>query len=579
MDRWITDSEPSLRYPIYTRANAGEVYPDPVAPLTGSLAMLEAGEAGWRDAYVRSGTFSYDEFERDRPNTIGCFGGYLYLNMSQTRIYGVRFPGLTPEQVDFQYFGEMPGIASYADEARPTDEKPEATERLQWWLDNYVFARDALPEIDDDRRQIDRLVAARPDFRDLAAQELADRARMFSPLYRRLFCRHIMISGASGVGTGTVAGVCQELGDLGMTMTLVAGIGGVDSAAPAQAMWELGRTVAASKELTEIFETGVPTVWDRLMSSRGGDAAAFLEALHDFLRDHESRGPNEWELRCPTWGTKAELVIAAVDRMRLADDAHSPAAHLKDRRTEADEAAAKVREMLAGNDQALAQFDAGLRAARLFLAARERTKTTIIKLVHEQRLAVRELGRRMVEAGHLETIEQIFMFTNEELDDFIERPEEYGAVAPERERQYLSLFELEPPFVLDARTGIPPLSEWPSRVRTSDEHASPGDVLAGIPGCPGKATGRARVVLDPGHPGALEPGDVLVAPITDPAWTPLFVPACAVIVDVGAQVSHAVIVSRELGIPCVVSVTGATRRIPDGATVTVDGTTGTVTVH
>jgi alkanesulfonate monooxygenase SsuD/methylene tetrahydromethanopterin reductase-like flavin-dependent oxidoreductase (luciferase family) len=68
-------------------------------------------------------------------------------------------------------------------------------------------------------------------------------------------------------------------------------------------------------------------------------------------------------------------------------------------------------------------------------------------------------------------------------------------------------------------------------------------------------------VLDPADPSALEPGDVLIAPITDPAWTPLFVPAAAVVVDVGAQVSHAVIVSRELGIPCVVSVTGATRRI------------------
>lgn len=71
---------------------------------------------------------------------------------------------------------------------------------------------------------------------------------------------------------------------------------------------------------------------------------------------------------------------------------------------------------------------------------------------------------------------------------------------------------------------------------------------------------------------------MLVAPITDPAWTPLFLPSAAVVVDVGALMSHAVIVSRELGIPCVVSVDGATRRIPDGALVEVDGTAGTVTV-
>jgi pyruvate,water dikinase len=71
---------------------------------------------------------------------------------------------------------------------------------------------------------------------------------------------------------------------------------------------------------------------------------------------------------------------------------------------------------------------------------------------------------------------------------------------------------------------------------------------------------------------------VLIAPLTDPAWTPLFVPVEAIVVDVGGQMSHAVIVSRELGRPCVVAATGATTRIPDGALVRVDGSAGTVTV-
>ena len=86
------------------------------------------------------------------------------------------------------------------------------------------------------------------------------------------------------------------------------------------------------------------------------------------------------------------------------------------------------------------------------------------------------------------------------------------------------------------------------------------------------------MVLDPGDPVGLGPGDVLVAPITDPSWTPLFLAAEAVVVDVGATMSHAVIVSRELGIPCVVSAVGATQRITDGALVEVDGSAGTVTV-
>lgn len=86
------------------------------------------------------------------------------------------------------------------------------------------------------------------------------------------------------------------------------------------------------------------------------------------------------------------------------------------------------------------------------------------------------------------------------------------------------------------------------------------------------------MVLDPADPGDLGPGDVLIAPITDPSWTPLFLAAEAVVVDVGAVMSHAVIVSRELGIPCVVSAVDATLSIPDGALIEVDGNNGTVRV-
>ena len=92
------------------------------------------------------------------------------------------------------------------------------------------------------------------------------------------------------------------------------------------------------------------------------------------------------------------------------------------------------------------------------------------------------------------------------------------------------------------------------------------------------ARGIARIVLDPSDEREFEAGYVLVAPNTDPSWTPLFMSAAAVVVDVGGQISHAVIVSRELGVPCVVSVTNATRRIPEGAMVEVDGDRGVVTV-
>jgi pyruvate,water dikinase len=85
-------------------------------------------------------------------------------------------------------------------------------------------------------------------------------------------------------------------------------------------------------------------------------------------------------------------------------------------------------------------------------------------------------------------------------------------------------------------------------------------------------------VVDPSDPPDLEPGDIIVAPLTDPAWTPLFMAVDGVVVNVGGQISHAVIVSRELGLPCVVSVPDATELIQDGTQIEVNGNTGQVTV-
>jgi pyruvate,water dikinase len=125
---------------------------------------------------------------------------------------------------------------------------------------------------------------------------------------------------------------------------------------------------------------------------------------------------------------------------------------------------------------------------------------------------------------------------------------------------------------------VPGIKQMEAAQASTLKRAAVGETLKGDGGSPGIVRGRARIVLDPADARGLNPGDILVAPLTDPAWTPLFLPAGAVVVNVGALMSHAVIVSRELGIPCVVAVQGATDRITDGAMLEVDGTAGTVTV-
>jgi pyruvate,water dikinase len=192
-------------------------------------------------------------------------------------------------------------------------------------------------------------------------------------------------------------------------------------------------------------------------------------------------------------------------------------------------------------------------------------------------MAFRELGRRHAAAGHLADPGHVFMLVDSEVEQFVADPASFGQILAQRHRAWLDLADLEPPYFI--RDGnVPPLAQYPRRGSSTATVAVEGDVIQGVPGCAGTYVGRATIVTDPADPGDLQPGDVMIAPLTDPAWTPLFMAAGAVVVNVGGQISHSIIVCRELGLPCVVSATDATVRIPNGAMVEVDGDTGTVTI-
>jgi rifampicin phosphotransferase len=571
-ERWITDWPVCERFSLYTRANAGEVMPDPASPLAWTLVWEPALLPGWLDAVLGIGFVTREELPRD--DVVGSFGSYLYINASVVRLFGVRGPGLTPEAIDHIYFGEHPDVPPYVPE--PWHESEAATARIGAWIGAVMSAED-LPELRVERDTAAVARANRPDLTTLSDEQLVARARSFLPLLRELFCRHIDITAGASIGPGVLAGVAEALNDPSMPMRLVSSVGDVDSAAPSQAMWEISRVVRASAALTKIFDdvaasgAGFDAIIEGVRASDDPKVATARKAFADLIEQYGSRGPNEWDIRSEVWETKPALVVALIDRMRHQGDDEAPFVRNAMRAADRTALTEHVEAALAAQPDVLAQFQAGLRSSHVYLAGRERSKTTIIRVLHEVRMAVRELGSRY---GY--SLSGITMLLADEMDAFLTDPSEFRARLASREQQYLELYDLDPPFIINKV--VPPLSQWARRSASTASAAVLGDVLTGVPGCPGVATGRARVILDPADPSALDPGDVLIAPITDPAWTPLFVPAAAVIVDVGAQVSHAVIVSRELGIPCVVSVTDATRRIPDGALVRVDGGTGTVTI-
>jgi rifampicin phosphotransferase len=571
----IINDKPSSRYQLYSRANVGEVFPDPISPLNATAGFLYNLEPGWRDAFVKCGVWDHDLYDQDVPhNPIICFDNYLYLNMSLMRLFGVRVPGFSPEAVDAQYFGDMPGIPSYESEARPGDVNPAYSEKAGVWLVHEVLGATNLDELDAERKTVENIVAERPDLTTLSEQGLIQRITGFDSIFRQLWCRHIEVSLKTGVGLGAVAQVAAAIGKPELALELVSGIGDVDSAQASRDMWPLGRMVAKSAHLRAAFEAGINGLMERLARDPDPSAVEFREAFQRFLARWGFRGPNEWELRCHTWGTRPEIALAAIDRLRFAADSDAPEASSQRLIAAREQATATVRAALAGAPEILAQFEGGLNAAHLFSRGRERSRMTAALLVHEQRLAALELGRRAVARGELASPELVFMLFRDELADFSEKAAQLNDELVAREQQYLQLFDLVPPFVVVGTP--PPLEEWERRSKASLPELAIGETVAAVAGAPGVVTGKARVILDPSDPEALQADEILVAPITDPSWTPLFLTAAGVVCNVGAPFSHAAIVSRELGIPCVVSVPEATRRIPNGALLKLDGAVGTI---
>ena len=560
---------PSRRFPVYTRGNAGEVWPEVVYPLTISLSRMADD-----DLFVRStlatGLIDAADIAEGPTCFGGVFGGYMYLDVSINRVIATRTPGLTIEQADATFLGTE-GIAP-PHRPHPDDRNWRASLRgLRWaWR---VLGRVDVPHLAPDRALVDAWRARTPDLLTRSDTDLVELMRELVEPTVQLFSRHLEVTVEAGAAVQTLASICEDrLGDRAAALRMLGGLGDVDSAAPSFALWELGRAVVADPTVSAQFDAGVAGLDERLRSDPA--ATAFVAAFDSFLDRFGSRGPNEWESACETWATAPVLPLALVDRMRRASPDHDPNLRRSALDADREEAIAEARRSVGRLRRRI--FERALRSATVLSQARERSKTIVVDLIQVARLVARELDRRVVDRSGGTPKDLWFVFEHE-LDAYVADPGSFRALIDERRRVRAELARRVPPFVFDGE--IPPADTWPLR----DEVERPptlrvGEVISGLGGCAGVAEGRARIVTNPGDPGDLGPGDVLVAPLTDPSWTPLFVPVEAIVVDVGGQMSHAVIVSRELGRPCVVAATGASSRIADGALVRVDGDAGTVTV-
>jgi len=308
-------------------------------------------------------------------------------------------------------------------------------------------------------------------------------------------------------------------------------------------------------------------------------------SLEDFLNEYGHRAVGEFELAQPRWREDASFVQKMIEIFKDSEEA-APVDRFNAQKAERRRAEQELDNLPAGRfSKAMRQQIAReLEFTQRYMPFRETAKFYIMLGYELIRKSLLELDRRFNFNG------DVFYLTPEELPLLIEkipptpplkkggrfRIRELDDLISQRKNQREQLLEIDLPEVIfsDAleEIGNPKSYNW-----DRDETLQGSQTLQGFSVSAGAAEGIASVVLDPADALKAKTNYVLVCPSTDPAWTPLFLNACALIMERGGMLSHGAVVAREYGIPAVVNISNATKLIKDGQRIRVDGNRGIVT--
>src|SRR3954470_2223797 len=251
--RWIKENPYKPRYTFWTRANVSEVLPEPPSPLSWDLVWEGACVAGWRDLFVQRLGMPDEELDPERAEMIGIFGGYAYLGAALFRVWAGRTPGMTPTTIDEVYFGDHPDVPPYV--AEDWHANARTSEVMAGWL-QWATVDLNQDELEADKSESLQIRAERSDYATRSDDALLGFIVSLRPLFRRMFHQHINQSIGASIGPPILAQISAAIGQPHWGMRMMAGLGGVDSAAPSYAMWDLSRRVVASTSLTALFEAG-----------------------------------------------------------------------------------------------------------------------------------------------------------------------------------------------------------------------------------------------------------------------------------------------------------------------------------
>jgi pyruvate,water dikinase len=513
-------SEPT-RY--WTTANIGEATPDVLSPMCWSFWGPQA-EVSARRSYWRFGILAKREVRvPDDPNELmtNYFFGRPALNVDVLRPFFGSIPGVSADDFERDMCGTL----------RPDQPDVKRPQRLPFIAAKGPYAMWSTPRrlaelVPRQRAWWETQVRDRSSGSGDPAARLADAAERYRESFEIHCCGRFVLMSAQSTLTKLALGA--DRGDL--LMPVLTGLGGVTEVALADDLWQVSR--------------------DRL-------------TLEEFVRRHGFHGPNEGNVASVSWREDASPVERLVDALAARPDTERPT--LREQAGMAAHRAALDQFLAAVPDKRRKKAAKAAAALIRGTQANELGKACYLMAIDGARAAARELGRRHVEAGRLDEVDDIFSFTMEEAVRLPANAREVVAFRQERRDHYRTL-TLPVTF-----TGVP----LPLQLGAP---ADDDDVVTGAAASPGQADGIARVVVDPRDAVPLDDGEILVCRFTDPSWTPLFMLASALVIDIGGPTSHGAIVARELGIPCVIGTGNGTLTIRSGDHIAVDGTSGQVKI-
>ena len=297
-------------------------------------------------------------------------------------------------------------------------------------------------------------------------------------------------------------------------------------------------------------------------------SAEFLSAWDVFIANYGCRGPMEMDLARPHYGNDPGLALRQMSFMSVNDEGFDPEVPYKRHIEERQQAYEALMSRSSWLRRVLLRRV--YRIIDLFMGVRDTPKHLLSLLNYAARKRILIEGQRLVLENRLDTAEDVFDLTLRDLESAALNPSlDLREVRKERTR-FLKILEAQVtafPRVIDSRGRI--LRPPPREEKTGE--------LSGMAVSPGVVTGPVKVLHNP-HEKSIDKGDVLVAYATDPGWTPLFVNAAAVVLEVGGILQHGALVAREYGKPCVVGIDQVMTKLHDSQMVEVDGTTGVIRI-